>query len=86
MLLKLHFKWEFQPIDIDTHKQGTFFQNQGTFFLFLKEGRVNLSPPASCVPEFICELSEAFQNISFIEHLWEIAYFRYKLQYFNQQI
>ena len=36
--------------------------------------------------KFICELWEVFQNISFIEHLWETAYFMYKLQYFNQQI
>ena len=36
--------------------------------------------------KFICEFWEVFQNISFIEHLWETAYFMYKLQYFNQQI
>ena len=36
--------------------------------------------------KFICELWEAFQNISFVEHLWETAYFMYKLQYFKQQI
>ena len=38
------------------------------------------------VLKFICEFWEVFQNISFIEHLWETAYFIYKLQYFNQQI
>ena len=36
--------------------------------------------------QFIRELWEVFQSISFIEHLWETAYFMYKLQYFNQQI
>ena len=38
------------------------------------------------LPKFICEFWEVFQNISFIEHLWETAYFKYKPQYFNQQI
>ena len=32
---------------------------------------------------FICEFLEVFQNISFIVHLWETAYFKYKLQNFN---
>ena len=49
---------------IDTHKQGTspksgdFLQNQGTFSLFSKKSRGDLPAitPASCVPEFICEL------------------------------
>ena len=38
--------------------------------------------------KFIYESWEVFQNISFIEHLWQTAYFKYKykLQYFNQQI
>ena len=31
--------------------------------------------------KFICEFWEVFQNISFVEHLWETAYFKYKLQY-----
>ena len=38
------------------------------------------------VYKFICEFWEVFQNISFIQHLWETAYLMYKLQYFNQQI
>ena len=36
--------------------------------------------------KFIGEFWEVFQKISFIEHLWETAYFKYKLQYLNQQI
>ena len=36
--------------------------------------------------KFNCEFWEVFQNTSFIEHLWETAYFTYKLQNFNQQI
>ena len=36
--------------------------------------------------KIICEFWQVFQNISFIEHLWETAYFTYKLQHFNQQI
>ena len=36
--------------------------------------------------KFICELWEFFQNTSIIQPLWEIAYFLYKLQNFNQQI
>ena len=32
---------------------------------------------------FICEFWEAFQNTSFIEDLWETAYFMYKLQNFK---
>ena len=36
--------------------------------------------------KFICEFWKVFQNISFIGHLWETAYFMYKSQYFNQQI
>ena len=35
---------------------------------------------------FICEFWEVFQNTSFIQHLWETAYFMYKLQNFNHQI
>ena len=35
--------------------------------------------------KFICEFY-IFQNISFIEHLREIAYFMYKLQNFNHHI
>ena len=35
---------------------------------------------------FICEFWEVFQNILFIEYLWETAYFMYKLLYFKQQI
>ena len=35
--------------------------------------------------KFICEFWEVFQNISFIEHLWETAYFMYKL-HFNQTV
>ena len=30
---------------------------------------------------FSCEFWEVFQGTSFIEHLWEIAYFMYKFQY-----
>ena len=44
------------------------------------------STSRSLLLKFICEFWEVFQNISFIEHLWETAYFMYKLQYFNQQI
>ena len=44
------------------------------------------SPSRSLLLKFICEFWEVFQNISFVEHLWETAYFMYKLQYFNQQI
>ena len=36
--------------------------------------------------KFIGEFWEVFQKISFIEHSWETAYFKYKLQYLNQQI
>ena len=36
--------------------------------------------------KFICEFWEVFQNTSFIRHLWETAYFMFKLQNFNQQI
>ena len=36
--------------------------------------------------KLICELWEVFQNTSFMENLWEIAYFKYKIQNFNQQI
>ena len=36
--------------------------------------------------KLICELWEVFQNTSFMEYLWEIAYFMYKIQSFNQQI
>ena len=36
--------------------------------------------------KFICEFWEFFQNTSIIQPLWEIAYFLYKLQNFNQQI
>ena len=36
--------------------------------------------------KFICKFWEVFQNILFIEYLWETAYFMYKLLYFNQQI
>ena len=38
---------------MDAHKQDTFFQNQGTFFLFSKKCRGDLHPlpPASCTPE-----------------------------------
>ena len=36
--------------------------------------------------KFISEFWEVFQNICFTEHLWETAYFKYKLQYFNQEI
>ena len=55
MLLKLHIKLEF-----NLHKQGKFFQNQGTFlqnhctfFYFQKEQRRPPPPlfPASCEPE-----------------------------------
>ena len=35
---------------------------------------------------FIYKFWEVFQNTSFIEHLWETAYFMCKLQNFNQQI
>ena len=35
---------------------------------------------------FICKTWEVFQFTSFIEHLWETAYFMYKLQNFNHQI
>ena len=34
----------------------------------------------------ICEFLEVFQNTSLVEHLWENAYFMYKLQNFNHQI
>ena len=55
MLLKLHIKLEF-----NLHKQGKFFQNQGTslqnhctFFYFQKEQRRPPPPlfPTSCEPE-----------------------------------
>ena len=36
--------------------------------------------------KFICEFWEVFQNTSITEHLWETAYFMYKLQNFNQKI
>ena len=35
---------------------------------------------------FICEFWEVVHIISFIEHLWETAYYMYKLQDFNHQI
>ena len=35
---------------------------------------------------FICGFWEVFQITSFIEHLWETAYFIYKLPNFNHQI
>ena len=35
---------------------------------------------------FIGEFWEVFQNVSIIEHLWETAYFIYKLHNFNQQM
>ena len=35
---------------------------------------------------FIWEFWEVFQNSSFIEHLWDTAYFMYKLQNLNHQI
>ena len=37
---------------IDAHREDTFFQNQGNFFLFSKQGRGDLPlPPGSCAPE-----------------------------------
>ena len=36
--------------------------------------------------KFVSEFWDLFQNTSITEHLWEIAYFKYKLQNFNQQI
>ena len=35
---------------------------------------------------FIGEFWEVFEKTSFIDHIWEIAYFMYKLQNFIQQI
>ena len=39
------------------------------------------STPGWVLLKFICEFWEVFQSISFIEHLWETAYFMYKLQF-----
>ena len=50
--------------------KNTFWQNTSEWLLLV----------------FICEFWEVFQLTSFIEHLWETAYFMHKLQNFDHQI
>ena len=51
---------------IDAHKQGNFFQNQGTFCLFSKEtGETSLLSPASSAPKLIYFLKRGWYSTSF---------------------
>ena len=91
MLLKLYFKISTHRYTQTGHifsKSGHFFAKSGHFFSFFKKGQGRPPPPLPpfTPPEFVCVLWEVFQNTSSIVHLWETAYFMYKLQYLNQQI
>ena len=70
---------------IDAHKEDTFFQNQGTFFLFSKKGRGDLPLPLvvarlrtqnirNCMQQWIFLVSRSQFHIPFFTVIKQISF------------